>query len=407
MESSMELANKMETLKVIHEIDLSILSSLEPQQILETAIRNIARIIPCDRAEAVLLDRDRQACSRITNQGDAVDQQLDFKLAGSGLENVITMGRPHYVPDLASSAPGGSEEASLLRSGLRCLIRAPLVSKGIPIGVLSLASKRPAAFSPENLSTLEQLAGLIGVAFENTRLLTDLQELFLGTVKSLSYAIDAKSSWTAGHSDRVTEYALLLGRQIGLPDPELRDLELAGLLHDVGKLGTYDAILDKNGVLTNEEYEIIKRHPVRGAELLSPIKQLKKIIPAVKHHHERFDGGGYPLGLKGGQIPDLARILAVADAFDSMTGWRPYRKTFGREEAIDELRRCAGSQFDPLLAQRFIDALASSGTLSGAAPETAPRTLHGRQWNPPDIEQASPGTPGVQPRHDRSEELPA
>jgi PAS domain S-box-containing protein/putative nucleotidyltransferase with HDIG domain len=382
LESSMELANKMETLKVIHEIDLSILSSLEPRQILETAIRNIARIIPCDRAEAVLLDRDRQACSRITNQGDSTDQQKDFALAGSGLESMFAMGRPHYIPDLAPSG-GGSQEAYLLQNGLRCLIRAPLVSKGCAIGVLSLASSRPAAFSPENLATLEQLAGLIGVAFENTRLLTDLQELFLGTVKSLSYAIDAKSSWTAGHSGRVTEYALLLGRKIGLSDQELRDLELAGLLHDVGKLGTYDAILDKNGVLTDEEYEIIKRHPVRGAELLAPIKQMKRIIPAVKHHHERFDGGGYPQGLKGRQIPDLARILAVADAFDSMTGWRPYRKTFGREEAIDELRRCAGSQFDPHFAQGFIDALESAAGLSATVPHAAAGTEQTRSMEPP------------------------
>jgi len=185
----------------------------------------------------------------------------------------------------------------------------------------------------------------------------NLQELFLGTVKSLSRAIDAKSAWTAGHSDRVTRYAVLIGRLAGLSDEELRTVELAGLLHDVGKLGTFDAILDKKGVLTPEEYEIIKQHPLRGAELLTPIRQMNHIIPAVRHHHERYDGEGYPDGLKAGKIPYMARILAVADAFDSMTGWRPYRRTFNRGEAIEELRSCSGTQFDPELAESFIAAI--------------------------------------------------
>jgi putative nucleotidyltransferase with HDIG domain len=358
MQRSMELAHKMETLKVIHEIDLSILSSLEPQEILETAIRNIARIIPCDRAEAMLLDAEHQSFSRITDNGRDCESLLP--LAHTLAADVIATGRPHSVPDLREQAGLRQEEAGLLRAGILSLIRAPLIAKGNAIGVLGVASGRPASFTPENLATLEQLAGLIGIAFENTRLLTDMQELFIGTVKSLSYAIDAKSSWTAGHSERVTKYALMLGKELGLSDPLLHDLELAGLLHDVGKLGTFDAILDKNGKLTADEYEIIKQHPFRGAELLRPIKQMKHIIPGVMHHHEQFDGKGYPDGLKGGQIPDLAKILAVADAFDAMTGWRPYRKTFRQNEAIEELLRCSGSQFDPLYARSFISALAKA-----------------------------------------------
>jgi PAS domain S-box-containing protein len=355
MQRSMELAHKMETLKVIHEIDLSILSSLEPQEILETAIRNIARIIPCDRAEAMLLDAERHGFSRITDNGQGCDSLLP--VADTLAADVIATGRPHSVPDLREREGLRQEEAGLLQTGILSLIRAPLIAKGNAIGVLGVASRRPASFTPENLATLEQLAGLIGVAFENTRLLTDLQELFIGTVKSLSRAIDAKSSWTAGHSERVTKYALLLGKELGFSDHMLRDLELVGLLHDVGKLGTFDVILDKNGKLTADEYEDIKQHPCRGAELLRPIKQLKHIIPGVMHHHERFDGKGYPDGLKGGQIPDMARILAVADAFDAMTGWRPYRKTFHQNEAIEELLRCSGSQFDPVYAQNFVSAL--------------------------------------------------
>ncbi len=359
LERSMELAHKMETLKVIHEIDRSILSTLEPQVILETAIRNIARIIPCDSAEAMLTGEDRDILIRVAGSAAAVPTCL--RRESTAAADVLTTFRPAYTPDLASAGPLLPEEARLLAAGMRSLFRVPLAAKGSAVGVLSVASARPACFTPENVTSLEQLAGQIGVAFENTRLLSDLKELLIGTVKSLSYAIDAKSSWTAGHSERVTRYALLLGRELGMSDATLRDLELAGLLHDVGKLGTFDAILDKKTMLTPEEFEIIKRHPLHGAEMLAPIKQMQQIIPAVRHHHERFDGTGYPDGLKGGAIPDLARMLAVADAFDSMTGWRPYRKTFDVVEAVEELRRCSGTQFDPVLTDRFISLVRKSG----------------------------------------------
>lgn len=353
LERSMELAHKMETLKVIHEIDLSILSNLEPQGILETAVRNIRRILPCDIAEAMLTGPDREQLTRIGADAGR-EGRLLLRTSATAAAEVLATCRPSYQADISRAGALPPEEERLRAAGVRSLFRVPLLSKGTSVGVLSVASSRPAAFTPENFSTLEQLAGLIGVALENTRLFTDLQELLLGTVKSLSYAIDAKSSWTAGHSERVTRYALQLGRELGMREPSLRDLELAGLLHDIGKLGTFDAILDKKSVLSREEFEIIKRHPLHGAELLAPIKQMQQIIPAVRHHHERFDGKGYPDGLRGEQIPDLARILAVADAFDSMTGWRPYRKTFDILEAVSELKRCSGTQFDPGLAAKFI-----------------------------------------------------
>jgi putative nucleotidyltransferase with HDIG domain len=211
-----------------------------------------------------------------------------------------------------------------------------------------------AAFTAENLSTLEKFAVLIGVAMENTRLLSDSRELFIGTVKSLSYAIDAKSPWTAGHSERVTLYALPVGKTLELADKEQKDLELAGLLHDVGKIATQDTILNKPGPLSASEYEAVKMHPVKGAELLAPIGQLQHIIPAIRHHHERYDGTGYPDGLKGADIPLLSRIISIADAFDSMTVERPYRAALNDDEAITELLKYSGSQFDSELVKIFI-----------------------------------------------------
>lgn len=192
---------------------------------------------------------------------------------------------------------------------------------------------------------------------ERFRLLADLKDLFIGTVTALSEAIDAKSPWTRGHSDRVTEYSLIIGRAMGMDEKELEDLKIAGLLHDIGKIGTYDALLDKPGKLTDEEYKVVKAHPEHSARLLSPIRQLRLIIPWIRHHHERWDGGGYPDGLKGEEIPLHSRILSVADTFDAMTAERPYRKTPGKEKAIEELKMCSGTQFDPRVVEVFIKEL--------------------------------------------------
>ncbi|MHB8883320.1 MAG: HD domain-containing phosphohydrolase [Thermodesulfovibrionales bacterium] len=185
----------------------------------------------------------------------------------------------------------------------------------------------------------------------------ELDGLFRGTVKALSSAIDAKSAWTRGHSERVTSYSLRVGVEMGMSEAELKTLELAGLLHDIGKIGTYETILDKPGRLTEEEIEIIRQHPSKGADIIGHIKQLEDIVPLVRGHHESYNGLGYPDGLKGTEIPIMARILTVCDSYDAMTADRPYRKGRTQEEAVAELTRCAGTQFDPEIVNAFIKVL--------------------------------------------------
>ena len=200
---------------------------------------------------------------------------------------------------------------------------------------------------PEHLTVLERLAAQTSVALKNAGLVTELKDMFLGTITTLSSAIDAKSPWTAGHSKRVTRYALDIGKEMGLPAKDLKDLEMAGLLHDIGKLGTYQSILDKSYKLTERETKVLRLHPAKGAEILSPIKQMREIIPAIRHHHEFYNGEGYPDGLKGEEIPLMARILGVADSVDAMSAARPYRKGKPMNVIIAELKRCSGTQFDP------------------------------------------------------------
>jgi len=266
---------------------------------------------------------------------------------------VIKTGRPQYVASLKQVRNILPFEKKLLDDGFLSHIKVPLTVKGEIIGVLIVGSKRPAGYSKEDLSNLERIAGQISVALENARLISNLEELFMGTVRTLSSAIDAKSQWTAGHSERVTNYAVLIGKEMGLSEKALKDLELGGLLHDVGKIGTYESILDKPGRLTDEELALMRQHPAKGAEIVSHIRQLKDITPAIKYHHEFYDGRGYPERLKGEDIPFMARILSVADTFDAMKADRPYRTGRTMEFIAGEFKKCSGTQFDPKVIDAF------------------------------------------------------
>lgn len=185
----------------------------------------------------------------------------------------------------------------------------------------------------------------------------ELNELHNNLVLAFANAIDAKSPWTKGHSERVTRYAIALARELGLNEARLSELRTAALLHDIGKIGTYDYLLDKKERLTDEEFEFVKKHPEKSAKILEPISRFEPIIDIIKCHHEQYDGSGYPYGLKGEDIPLMARVLCVADCYDSMTADRPYRRAQGREYAISELKRCSGTQFDPELVKVFIGLL--------------------------------------------------
>lgn len=182
-------------------------------------------------------------------------------------------------------------------------------------------------------------------------------ELFYSFIRAMVNALEAKSPWTKGHSERVAMYSEEIAKEMGLDEKEIKNIRLSALLHDIGKIGTYDYLLDKPAGLTEEEFELVKRHPAQGVKILKDIRQLKDILPLIRHHHERIDGRGYPDGLKGDEIPFGARILHVADSFDSMTMNRPYRPSPGIEYACLELKRCKGTQFDPQVVSAFLRVL--------------------------------------------------
>ena len=187
--------------------------------------------------------------------------------------------------------------------------------------------------------------------------LIELKDLLDGLIHAFANAIDAKSHWTRGHSERVTEYSVEIAREMGLSKADTDNLKTAALLHDIGKIGTYDEILEKREKLTPGEYELVKKHPGKGIDILSPIKKMKDVLPIIIHHHEQVDGEGYPDRLKEREIPLAARILSAADSYDSMIAERPYRPSLGKEHAVGELKRCSGSQFDPEVVKAFLRVL--------------------------------------------------
>ncbi len=211
--------------------------------------------------------------------------------------------------------------------------------------VINKRSSEP--FDDQDVALLRPVATLLDMQHRNSSTYTDLKELLFGVVRALASAIDAKDQYTRGHSERVARVAVCLGRQLRLGADELSNLYLAGLLHDVGKIGVGDEVLKKAGSLTDCEYQHVTTHVEIGVSILRELKRLRHVLPGVRHHHERYDGRGYPDKLSGEGIPLIARILAVADAFDAMSSDRAYRTRRAPEEVADNLRRGAGQQWDP------------------------------------------------------------
>lgn len=205
-----------------------------------------------------------------------------------------------------------------------------------------------------------------------------LEQSYVSTVRALAAAVDAKDHYTHGHSELTMRYAVAIARQLGLSEDEIADVQIAALLHDVGKIGTPDGILNKQSELTEEEWSVIKEHPSLGAKVIQQVDVLSSAVDAVRHHHERYDGSGYPNGLHGDEIPLASQIIAVADAFQAMTSSRPYRRAYSHEYALQELKRCAGTQF----SRRVVDAteavMMSGQWVRDVAPTRLPWVFHSK-----------------------------
>jgi putative nucleotidyltransferase with HDIG domain len=264
------------------------------------------------------------------------------------------------IPDNESLLLNGPEVAQVLSSAagvddLESVLILPIRIKNETTGFVCLFSfTRGYRFTEGQRKALSILVSNVSVAVENARLYQDIVSILDDTVKSFARTLDAKDKYASGHSERVTRYALIIARSMKLGSKDIDRLAQAGLLHDIGKIGVSERLLNKKEKLEIDEYEETKMHPVIGREILSTIEEFHDIAEIVYHHHEWFNGNGYPDGISGNSIPLLSRIIAVADAFDAMTSSRSYRQRIGRDKALEELSRNAGTQFDPVVVEALL-----------------------------------------------------
>jgi HD-GYP domain-containing protein (c-di-GMP phosphodiesterase class II) len=276
---------------------------------------------------------------------------------------VMTRGRPPVPPaqirkagtSLRTQGASASVEANV--PGLSTpaspqILVQPILCKGGMVGLVLAGGKHglDPMVSSYDLQLVEATSGYLSAFTENVALYEDQRSLFMGTLHALTAAIDAKDRYTCGHSERVACLAGAIARAMNLPPHDIERIELAGLVHDVGKIGVPEAVLTKPGKLTEAEFALIQLHPEVGHRILKDIPQLQDLLPGVLHHHERWDGRGYPHGLTAERIPHYARIIAVADTFDAMSSNRSYRPALAREQVLAEIERCAGTQLDPAIA---------------------------------------------------------
>lgn len=356
LDMAIELAGRIDVIMTLDEINKAISSSLSREKIMETAMQHIERITRSELVAILQVEGEDLEITAILGNGITVppEMQPGSRIRGrSTASAALSRQSSQRVGDLRGRERLSPVDRLLMQAGIRSLFAIPLLSKDRIDGVLLLGDTDAGQFTPESTFTIEKIASQMAVALGNARLYEDLHILFISTVTSLANAIDAKSSWTKGHSVRVMQMSTRLAREMGLSNEVVERVRLGGLLHDIGKIGIIEALLDKPAALMEDEFPPMRLHPEKGVAILAPIEQLRDVIPGILHHHERYDGSGYPAGLKGDAIPLEARIIGVTDAFDAMVAERPYKPGQSVTDALTELRRCAGSQFDPVVVEHF------------------------------------------------------
>ena len=240
--------------------------------------------------------------------------------------------------------------------GPEIALSCPLVAKDEFIGLINLGEKETKKpFSEEDFRLLSTMSGHVAIAIENAKLYENLLKSYLSTVSALAEAIETKDPYTRGHSERVSIYATVIAQAMNLSASEIEGIRIAGILHDIGKIGVPEGILLKFAPLTDAEFGVIKEHPVISARIIEKAEFPWEIKPLAFHHHERYDGSGYPDGLKEKDIPLGARILAVADTYEALLADRPYRRCFPKEKALEIIKEAAGTQLDPEIVPVFLE----------------------------------------------------
>ena len=342
-------------LELLAEVSALINSSLEPEAVQRRSLAAAIRLVAAEAGSLLLRDEHTGELYFQTVVGARARQVRRARLApGEGIAGwVIEHDRPQLVHDCRADerwSPRVDRKSCFQTRNLICV---PVRHKGRVVGALQALNKKKGRFDADDLDMLTALADQVATALANARLYEQLQATLYQTSEALAESIEVRDAYTGGHTRRVVELSLAIARRLKLPDEELERLRLAAILHDIGKIGVDDQVLRKPGRLEGDEVRQMKRHPLLGEEILEHIGYLAPALPGIRSHHERHDGRGYPDGLADDTIPLIARVIAVADTYDAMTSDRPYRRGLDAAVAAEEIRSCAGSQFDPRVARAF------------------------------------------------------
>jgi HD-GYP domain-containing protein (c-di-GMP phosphodiesterase class II) len=333
---------------------LNSLDSLDA--VLESIVEFLADFMVSERVSIMLLDEKGEYLTIATAAGLGEDIIQNTRIRrGEAIAGRVLESQKALKIDDVSGIKAEADQFSKYKAFISFpLMQAPLTSQMDPLGIINVTNRfGDQPYTALDLRNLDFIADTASVAINNQIKTIKLQESYFATMKSLALALDAKDRYTAGHSENVQRYSVRIALQLNLGQDEVANIERAGALHDIGKIGIPDVIINKPGRLTPEEFEKIKEHPAIGEQMILPIPFLNSARGIIRHHHERFDGGGYPDGVKGQDIELGARIMAVADTFDAMTSARSYRKASSVEEARTELNRCRNTQFDPTAVEAF------------------------------------------------------
>lgn len=364
-----QLGRQFSALTLINDIGRSALSQLKTESMVEAVVSRLSQDLPATSIALMLRTGDAADDWHAMTIKEGQISTGDLRLSPGEL-SVLSRDGDHI---LINPEPRGYAVLDVIphldpRSRVLLL---PLRHEGEMTGLLVIVYPPDATISPEDTTHARQLADQITLALANNHLMGRLQQMSWGTLSALARTIDANSPWTAGHSERVTQLSMMIGKELGLSSRELDMLHRGGLLHDIGKIGIPPRLLDKPARLTPEEVLVVQSHPVVGARILAPISVFQDIIPIVRHHHERFDGTGYPDRLAGDAIPLLARVVAVADVYDALVSKRPYRPGWSSRAATAYIGRSSGTHHDPSIVAAFMklaqrgDLPSSTGRISG------------------------------------------
>lgn len=356
-----ELQQRLKEYESLLEIGVELASSLDPNQVLGMALDRAEQLCRAETSSIWEVDEPRNELFFRVVRGDAASAIRNLRVAmGQGIVGSVALsGRGEIINDVSRDPRWRGDLAASFRT--RAILAVPLFAHGRVVGVLQLLNPTSKEnFDENDLERMRLFAGPLGQSIDNARLYSALKSQYLSTVTALAEAVEKRDPYTGGHVRRVVQYSVLLGFELGLSLEELDRLRLSSALHDVGKIAVPDHVLRKPAPLDAEEARVMQRHTVDGAEIVARIPELRDVLGGVRSHHERIDGRGYPDGLADEQIPNQARIIAVADTYDAMTTSRPYRKALDTAVAVAEIRRGAGTQFCPQVVAAF-DRLVARG----------------------------------------------